>query len=358
MGSPISSTIADLVLGDMENNILKDFNSIALYKRYVDDILIIANNSEINITNKFNNYHDRLKFTIELGNNNQINFLDLSIFINKKTYTIYTNWYKKPIKTDRYLHYFSHTSINYKKSLIYNLVDRAILLSNPTFHNSNLKIIHNILIKNEYPINFIHKYIQHRLNYLRLKNTNNNNMTTLSTNTNYNPIPPTNTTIDEPSTLTISYIPQLAHKLQKLFKDYNIKIIYKNTNTFHKEIFSKLKDNTDLLLQSEIIYSINCNSCNAIYIGQTKQYLKNRINQHKNSIQKKKLTPNIPNTALSDHAVDNLHNFNFNNVKILNKETNYKKRLILEMIHIKKELKSINYRTDITNLNSIYNNLI
>lgn len=66
-----------------------------LHQRYVDDILISANEQEIDIiTKKFNNVHPRLKFTIEKGNNqNSINFLDL-ILIRNKNGSIETNWHR------------------------------------------------------------------------------------------------------------------------------------------------------------------------------------------------------------------------------------------------------------------------
>ena len=43
-------------------------------------------------------------------------------------------------------------------SLIYMLVDRAIKLDHKKFHNENLDLIRNILVKNHYPSEFIEKY--------------------------------------------------------------------------------------------------------------------------------------------------------------------------------------------------------
>lgn len=61
-------------------------------------------------------------------------------------------------------------------------------------------------------------------------------------------------------------------------------------------------------------------------------------------------------TALSIHATENKHKFDFDNTKIIDTENNYNKRL--EMINIKQNHKSINFRTDVDNLSSIYSNLI
>lgn len=98
--------------------------------------------------------------------------------------------------------------------------------------------------------------------------------------------------------------------------------------------------------------------CNKCYIGQTKQYLYKRINQHKLSIKNFCTSPNSPKTALTEHSQSNLHNFNFASTSILHKENNLKKRLFLEMTEIQKNKNSVNYQSDLNGLSSIYCNLI
>lgn len=60
-----------------------------------------------------------------------------------------------------------------------------------------------------------------------------------------------------------------------------------------------------------------------IYVGQTKNHLATRLNQHKLDIKQ-----HNPKTAFSQHALQHMHPFNFDNTKILEKETNTSKRLI------------------------------
>ena len=50
---------------------------------------------------------------------------------------------------------------------------------------------------------------------------------------------------------------------------------------------------------------------------------------------------------VSQHSTNLKHNFDFSNPKILDKEHNLEKRLILEMIEILKNKNSINKRSDI-----------
>jgi len=78
MGSPLSPIVADLIMQDLELYTLKNltFNS-PFYIRYVDGIAIAAPHTHINeLLNKFNAFHPRLKFTMEIGGNS-LNFLEV-----------------------------------------------------------------------------------------------------------------------------------------------------------------------------------------------------------------------------------------------------------------------------------------
>ncbi|MBV2145435.1 MAG: GIY-YIG nuclease family protein, partial [Wolbachia endosymbiont of Pissodes strobi] len=115
-------------------------------------------------------------------------------------------------------------------------------------------------------------------------------------------------------------------------------------------LFTKLKPKTPVMKNSNVVYSIPCENCPSTYIGMTSQLLKNRLNGHK-------YTKNA-STALDKHQKNEKHCFNFNKTQILNKDQNYQKLIIKEMIEIKKDKNAINDRTDIGGLSNIYNNLI
>src|SRR3978361_961310 len=99
------------------------------------------------------------------------------------------------------------------------------------------------------------------------------------------------------------------------------------------------------LLQG-ILYKIPCNSCDGKYIGQTSQYLQERIKAHKYA--------KTASTALTRHKTETDHNFNFQYTSILASEHNNFKRNILEMIHINLENNAINSKSEINNLSKIY----
>ena len=155
MGSPISPFFADIVMDDLVNYFLsvlnKDFNSIPVfYYRYVDDIILCVRN---------------LQFTFELEQDKRINFLDMTLIRNNNM--IITNWFRKQTSSNRVINYSSNHLTQQKKNIVFNLVDRAILLSHHEFHHENLCKVIQILKHNNYPSNFIDQNIKIRLGKIR-----------------------------------------------------------------------------------------------------------------------------------------------------------------------------------------------
>lgn len=338
MGSPISATIANLVMEYLEENTISQLNyQPFFFKRYVDDCILCIPENKIQYTlNKFNNFHEKIQFTMEKENNKTINFLDLTINYDLKG-NIKTNWFTKEIWSGRYLNYNSIAPVKYKKSVVTALTDRAIKFSHAQFRPNNLKKIKNTLINNNYPKKFIEPIIKSRIQ--RHYNNNIKQKSNESSPQKY---------------ISLPYIPEITNPIKKILKPHNIQIAEKPSNN-SKNFFTKLKPNIPKDEQTNVIYKINCSDCNQVYIGQTKQYLKNRVQNHKNSI---RYGNTDHRTALAKHATENLHNFDFKNVEILDKENNYKKRSIKEMIHIKKTPCTMNFRTDTNDLGTVYNSLI
>ena len=75
-----------------------------------------------------------------------------------------------------------------------------------------------------------------------------------------------------------------------------------------------------------------CDDCDASYVAQTKRKLSTRLREYISDINKKTSSPSV----ISDHRVNFNHNFRWNDGKILDSESSYNKRLIFEMIQIKR----------------------
>ncbi|PNF38136.1 hypothetical protein B7P43_G14608 [Cryptotermes secundus] len=104
MGSPLSSTMAEIFLQDLEQNRIKQLledEKITYYNRYVDDIFIIYNQTKITpqcLLEHFSGQHRNLQFTINEEVNNQIAYLDLNLF--NKNGQIEMEIYRKSTTTD------------------------------------------------------------------------------------------------------------------------------------------------------------------------------------------------------------------------------------------------------------------
>jgi len=159
--------------------------------------------------------------------------------------------------------------------------------------------------------------------------------------------------------LKFEFIPGLSNKIEHIFKRFlnTTKFVYYNNKNVYR-LFSKVKDKDDISQQSNIVYKINCNNCNTCYIGQTKQYFKDRLRQHKNDCNITNINK-VNKTALATHHFkEENHNFDFDNARIVDRENNWLKRNISEMIQIELNTNNINFKTDTQNLNPHYKNLL
>jgi len=95
------------------------------------------------------------------------------------------------------------------------------------------------------------------------------------------------------------------------------------------------------LFRSNVVYQINCLDCDASYVDQTKRTLNTRMSEHKNHIRRN----STQHLVITDHRLKSKHEFDWDNVKVLDEEI-YNKRLISEMIFIKKQEHGLNAQTD------------
>ncbi|CAH1115570.1 unnamed protein product [Psylliodes chrysocephalus] len=116
---------------------------------------------------------------------------------------------------------------------------------------------------------------------------------------------------------------------------------------------AKLKDKVPITSLSDVVYSIPCGTCHKSYIGQTSRCLKDRITSHRSD---SRLHPKC--CALAEHVHKNDHIMDYENVTILERETNISKRQFLEISHIYQHDNSINKRSDIKHLSEIFSYLL
>lgn len=338
MGNPASPSIANVIMDLLISEVLEslDFQpGISVY--YVDDSLYsVPGNKVDEFVSAFNRYHPSLKFTHELEQDRKLAFLDIEVSRTEEG-DIYTNWYTKPTASGRVLNYHSSHPMHQKVNNIKNMVYRARELSSPVFLQENLGKIRGILKNNNYPRYLYNRVINEYLAPTRKR-------------------PPRKDEEIPTSRCTFPNIPILTSKLQKLMlQDAKCELIPYNFKTT-EILFTKIKHQEPRTEKKEIVYEIPCRECTCVYVGETRQKIHTRMKQHKYTC---KRTYQGTETALSSHCKDNDHNMNFDDFAVLGVERNDQKRKLLECVHIiKRQEKSMNFKTDSENLSSVYTHLI
>ena len=102
MGSPTSNILSEILLQNLEDrhfDKIRKKHNIKLLARYVEDIVTIFENTktnEIQILEDLNNLHNKIKFTLEQGKDNTLNYLDLTIEKNQRKIKLEIGIYHKP----------------------------------------------------------------------------------------------------------------------------------------------------------------------------------------------------------------------------------------------------------------------
>lgn len=148
--------------------------------------------------------------------------------------------------------FFAPITLSLKK--VINLVDRTFLFSNSEYDTKNLTLIIEILLQNDCLLNFIFNTINNRVKSVLRRET-----------VSYN-----NSKDKDESTLThswftVPFIPSLTEKFNKFNRD-DIKVSFYSSNKLKKYI-KVHKDRRSHLSKNNVVYKINCNDCDVIYVG-------------------------------------------------------------------------------------------
>ena len=335
MGSSSSGFLAEFVMQHFEKVTLPKLPYVLrIYKRYVDDSFAVIPCDMIDETIRiFNEYHPRLQFTCEKEVNASINFLDLTISRNNVG-VISTAWYRKIIASERYLNFNAFNPLTHKKNTVIALCDRAIKLSTCNERPAAMKKLRKILGDNNYPPRFYEPIIKSRVEQFY------NNLRRDRTENIY---------------VSAPYIFGLSDRIKKLLGNFGLCLSCKADNTV-KQLYSKNKYHLPLPKQSNLVYRIRCLDCSHLYIGQTSQYFHKRIYQHQYDVRCKNV---VNSSSLSQHAIYNNHNIDFENAEVVERYPYYGSRIVAESMYILQSIdQSMNRRTDIDGNHRTYTNVL
>ena len=159
MGSPLGPILANIFVASIELKLRSNINELAVYKRYVDDIFIVANNVDqiCQLQERLNACHPNSKVTCEMENVNTLPFLDILIS-RREDGSICRSIYRKRTWTGQYASFFSFTPLRHKRALVSTLFSRVRRICTPDTLDREIEFLYSTLQSNGYPQSFISKF--------------------------------------------------------------------------------------------------------------------------------------------------------------------------------------------------------
>ena len=167
MGNPLSPLAPEIFLNNLETNIqyLPFFNKFKFWYRYMDDILCCFTGTRRQLDTFFNGVnklHPNIKFTMEMEQNNSINFLDLTI--TKSNNKLEFSIFHKPTQTDMVIHNSSIHPYSHKLAAFRCYIHRLINTSmSQVSFKTELNLIKQIAVNNGYKSEIIDQLLETKL---------------------------------------------------------------------------------------------------------------------------------------------------------------------------------------------------
>ena len=325
MGSSISGVIAEITLQAIEKEIFERTpTEIKEWKRYVDDVIAIIPQEQIeNTLNFINSIHPDIQFACEMENERKLPYLDLEI-IRSENQGIKLKIHRKPTSKNILLNAKSNNPKHHKLAVIRSQVDRAFNLCSPEFLDEELNIVRNNLIENGYANKDINRAIRHR----RIRNNNANNHSNNQLSIKY---------------ISAPYIQGPSEIINRTLKKHNIILTCKPSRTIKNQL-PQVKDPIPINETPNVVYKIPCNNCDEFYIGETGRSLETRKKEHQGSIQRRD-----NNSQVYQHVsqLPNPHSLQWNNASIIHRNGNMKQRRVIEAAYTISNNKTYNRCTDL-----------
>lgn len=270
MGNKLSPFIANIFLSKMEEKMRVQPWFPRVWWRYMDDVYgVIRARGLQQLMNALNQQHPSIKFTYEIEEEGSLPFLDLKIH-HQEDHSLRFTIYRKPTSTDRYITNDSFHHGCHKASAFHAMVYRMlnIPLDREAFEEEKQRI-YSIAAANGYNNKFIDKILKHHL-----EKKERENMTTLQP-------------LKEPKKrISVPYFPAISNKLQHVLKKYDIDVVVSSQNTLKSKLCN-YKDQRPTPEKSGI-YSVKCNDCSSVYIGQTRRPVSTRLQEHFSAVTHKR----------------------------------------------------------------------
>ena len=233
--------------------------------------------------------------------NNSIPFLDMTI--KREDNHLLLSTYRKPTHTNVYIPYASHHPDRIKQGVIRNLYDRARKVCDASLLPKEEEYLKDVFRSNGYPPEYIRRTIRPRPPRKEQETT-------------------------EKRFVSLPYVKGVSEKLGKILARYGITAAHKSRPTLKNQL-CHLKDPIPRDQRKGAIYKITC-GCSQQYIGETLRPFQTRIKEHKVACHKGEQNK----SAVAEHRFKCDKDIEWDNVTVLDYESNFRKRKIKEAMEI------------------------
>ena len=257
----------------------------------------------------------------------KLQFLDTLVYRDPDGH-LHTSVYRKPTHTNQTLNFNSHHPLHQKLGVVKTLSRRAInICSDEDRLASERKVLDRAFRECGYPTWAIRSG-KAPSTHSEPKQDN-----------------------DCKGYVTIPYIKGISEPISRILSSVGVRPAMKPTNTL-KQSLVRPKDRDNTLDQSGVVYQITYEDCPAQYVGQTGRHLRERIKEHQRATEKSYHLE----SGVAEHVKDTNHQIDWS-AKVLDRESNQRRRLVREAIWIKRNRPSMNRETGFK-LSKAYNHIL
>ena len=119
-----------------------------------------------------------------------------------------------------------------------------------------------------------------------------------------------------------------GEQLKRIFNNHNINCTFYTTTTLHT-LLSHAKDPVPSEQRNNIVYTYDCKDCEAVDFGESKRTIAQRTKGHTRAVR----AADTRRYETVDHCWKYNHDFDWENKKIMDYETNTTTKKIKETIH-------------------------
>ena len=255
MGSPVSSVVANIFMMNFERKALgtATYFEPRLWRRYVDDVYSIIKKLRIEgLLAHINSIDGNIRFTLERECDRGLPFLDVKVN-REEGGQLRTAVYRKATYTNQILNFQSHHSTSAKTSVVRSLMDGLdthFETEDEEGRNAEKEKIMKTLELNGYPRCFV-KQVEIKKKKARADKREKKITAHNREQRRYR--------------LSVPYIQGLSESIARVLGPIGIDVAHR-ANLWKWRLCKAIKDKLSLSKRKGVVYCIECNDCECIYI--------------------------------------------------------------------------------------------